>query len=82
MNWEDRIVCDPGILLGKPTIKGTRISVAFILDRLANGWSEKMIYENYPRLTPSDLHDVVAISECYQSTADIDIVGIANKRSG
>jgi uncharacterized protein (DUF433 family) len=65
MNWEDRIVCDPDVLLGKPTIKGTRLSVAFILERLGDGWTEKMLYDNYPRLSPADLHAIFAYaSEC------------------
>jgi len=65
MYWEDRIVCDPKILLGKPTIKGTRLSVAFILERLADGWTEKMLYESYPRLTPVDLQAIFAYaSDC------------------
>ena len=65
MNWEDRIVCNPKILVGKPTIKGTRLSVAFILERLADGWSEREILENYPRLTPEDLRAVFAYaSDC------------------
>ena len=40
MNWQDKIVSDKDILLGKPVIKGTRISVGFILNRMANGWTE------------------------------------------
>ena len=65
MYWEDKIVCNPKILLGKPTIKGTRLSVAFILERLADGWTEKMLYESYPRLTPADLQAIFAYaSEC------------------
>ena len=55
MNWEDRIVADPCILVGKPTIKGTRISVELIFERLGNGWSEAMILESYPNLTQDDL---------------------------
>ena len=40
MKWRDHIISDPEVLLGKPTIKGTRLSVEFILERLANGcWS-------------------------------------------
>lgn len=58
MNWQDRIVSDKAVLLGKPTIKGTRISVEFILERLANGWTEQQILENYPRLTREDLQAV------------------------
>ena len=58
MNWQDRIVSDKTILLGKPTIKGTRISVEFILERFANGWTEAQMLENYPRLTREDLQAV------------------------
>lgn len=60
MNWEDRIVANPNVLVGKPTIKGTRLSVEFILDRLADGWTEEMLLENYPRLTKEDLRAVFA----------------------
>jgi uncharacterized protein (DUF433 family) len=36
--------------LGKPTIKGTRLSVDHIVGLLAQGWSDEQILENYPRL--------------------------------
>ena len=58
MNWHDHIVFDPEVLLGKPTIKGTRLSVEFLLERLANGWTEEMLLENAPRLTRADLQAV------------------------
>lgn len=54
-NWKDHITSDPTILLGKPIIKGSRISVEFVLQRLASGWTEVQILENYPRLNPDDL---------------------------
>jgi hypothetical protein len=38
-DWKERIVVDPKVLVGKPFIRGTRISVEFILDLLANDWS-------------------------------------------
>lgn len=60
MNWQDRIVSDPAIMAGKPTIKGTRLAVDFLLDRLADGWSELELLENYPRLSPDDLRAVFA----------------------
>lgn len=59
-NWQKLITSDDSILQGKPIIKGTRISVEFILERLADGWSEKDILENYPRLTPEALKAVYA----------------------
>ena len=39
MDWRDRIINDPEILLGKPVVKGTRISFELILGWLANGWT-------------------------------------------
>jgi uncharacterized protein (DUF433 family) len=60
MNWEDRIASDPKVMIGKPVIRGTRITVEFVLDRLADGWTERDILENYPHLTPDDLRAVFA----------------------
>lgn len=60
--WKERIVFDPEILAGKPIIKGTRISVDFILDLLANGWSYEQILENYPQLTKEDILAAIAYS--------------------
>ena len=60
MNWKERIVSDEKVLLGKPAIKGTRLGVAFLLDRIADGWTEEMLLENYPRLTREDLEAVLA----------------------
>jgi uncharacterized protein (DUF433 family) len=51
----DRITCDPTVLLGKPTIKGTRIAVELIMDRLADGWSAEQIVSSYTHLQPEDV---------------------------
>ena len=65
MNWREYIISDKEILIGKPTIKGTRISVELILDLLANGWTEKMIFESYPGLTENALKAVFAyLKDC------------------
>ncbi len=58
MNWKDHIVSDKEVLLGKPTIKGTRISVEHIVGLFAQGWAEAQILENYPRLTKESLQAV------------------------
>jgi len=50
INWRNFIHSDPEILLGKPVVKGTRLSVEFILGLFANGWTERQIIENYPTL--------------------------------
>ncbi len=60
MNWKDYIVSDNEILLGKPTIKGTRISIELIIQLFASGWSELQILENYPRLTKTHLQAIFA----------------------
>ena len=51
----DRIVLDPDILAGKPIIRGTRLSVEFIIGLMADGWSEADILANYPGLTRDDI---------------------------
>ena len=55
MDWRERIVLDPEILVGKPVVKGTRLAVEFIVDLLAQGWSEDNILRNYPGLTVEDV---------------------------
>jgi uncharacterized protein (DUF433 family) len=42
MNWKEHISSDSDILMGKPAIKGTRLSIEFLIGRLANGWTEQM----------------------------------------
>ena len=55
-DWQDRIEKRPGILRGKPVVKGTRISVELIVGYLAGGaWSEEDILTNYPGITPEDI---------------------------
>ncbi len=55
MDWQERIVTDPKILPGEPTVKGTPLSVAFILDRLADGESEADLLAGYPQLSTDDI---------------------------
>lgn len=55
MDWKDRIVMNPDVLAGKPVVKGTRLSVEFVVELLAQGWSEDEILRNYPRLTRDDI---------------------------
>ena len=52
----DRITANPHILGGKPIIRGTRLSVEFILALFASGMSEAEILEDYSHITAADLH--------------------------
>jgi uncharacterized protein (DUF433 family) len=67
MNWKDHIVSDKEVLLGKPVIKGTRISVELIIELFENGWTEEVILQNYSHLTKEHIKAVFAyIKECMQ----------------
>ena len=67
MNWQEHIVSDKDILLGKPIIKGTRVSVELVLDLLESGWTEDQILEAYPFLSPASLKAVFAyLKTCLQ----------------
>lgn len=51
----ERIVSNPAIMVGKPTIKGTRITVELILDYLGDGGSVDELVLDYPHLTRADV---------------------------
>ncbi len=70
MNWQDHIHSDPAILAGKPLIKGTRLSVEFLLGLLAEGWTEQRILNNYPQLSAKSLQALFAFTmECMRDEA-------------
>ena len=60
MNWHEHIVADASVLTGKPVIRGTRVSVEFILNLFAEGWSEQEVLRNYPGLTQEHLRACLA----------------------
>ncbi|GGC18084.1 hypothetical protein GCM10011386_07550 [Parapedobacter defluvii] len=68
MIWQDYIVSDKNILIGKPTIKGTRISVELILELLSSGWSEQQLLESYPQLKTDHIKAVFAyLRDCMKN---------------
>lgn len=60
MSWQERIIIDPNILVGKPVIKGTRIAVEFVIDLLARGWTTEQILKEYDHLTAQDIQACLA----------------------
>jgi uncharacterized protein (DUF433 family) len=68
MDWREHIHSDPEILAGKPVVKGTRLSVDFLLELFANGWSEDQVLESYPNLSRDSLRAVFAFAA--ESTRD------------
>ncbi len=68
MTTNERITVDPSVLTGKPIIKGTRISVEFVIDLLARGWSTEEILREYDHLSQEDIQACLAYaSEVLQS---------------
>jgi uncharacterized protein (DUF433 family) len=62
VEWRERIVSDADVLVGKPCIKGTRLSVELILGWLAQGWSHEQLLESYPALTRDDVLAALAFA--------------------
>jgi len=79
INWTDYIDSDPDILVGKPKIIGTRLSVEFIMERLAQGWSESDILENYPSLSKESVQAVYAYT--YEAIKDALLFPVQTKRA-
>jgi len=71
-----RITLDPDVLVGKPIIRGTRLSVEFIIGLMAESWTEADIIEEYPGVTPDDIlaclayaRDVLSSEKVFPSAA-------------
>ncbi len=62
LNWKKRIVLNPKVLTGKHVVNGTRLSIDFILELLAQGWSKEEVLKNYPQLKETDLKAVIEYS--------------------
>lgn len=59
MPYSDRITSDPNIMLGKPVIKGTRITVEIILKRLGEGATKEDLLQMYPSISKEDINAVL-----------------------
>jgi len=55
MTVTERIEINPKVMVGKPVIRGTRISVESIVRKLSEGATEAELMDAYPRLTPEDI---------------------------
>ena len=62
-SYLDRIVLDPEILVGKPTVRGTRISVELVLKRLSQDLDLESLFKSYPRLTREDVQACLEFAE-------------------
>ena len=62
MHHEGRIVINPEIRFGKPTVRGTRITVGDVLSYLASGMKEDEILADFPQLTREDIRACLAFA--------------------
>lgn len=73
----ERIEINPKVMLGKPVVRGTRITVELLLRKLSEGASETDLLEDYPHLSAEDIRaaikyaaDVIAHEEVVTATSD------------
>ncbi|MCB0692664.1 MAG: DUF433 domain-containing protein [Lewinellaceae bacterium] len=62
IDWKDRIETNPGVLFGKPVVRGTRIPVDLILEKLSEGESMDDLMEAYPMLAKEDILAILAFA--------------------
>lgn len=79
-DWREMIISDPEIVVGKPVIAGTRLTVEFILERLSDGWTEPELIENYPGLTIEQIHACLAYAA--EALSEVQVYSIPLSRHG
>ena len=71
----DRITVNPEVLVGKPVVRGMRITVELILDLLSKGATEKEILEDYPMLTREDILACIAYARQLVAGEEVRLTG-------
>jgi uncharacterized protein (DUF433 family) len=72
-----RVVIDSAVMVGKPVIRGTRLTVEFILNLLGHGQSVSEILSEYPGLTEADIQACILFAKC--SLQDLSFMPLSNK---
>ncbi len=75
----ERITANKEILGGKPIIKGTRISVEFILELLTSGVTEDEILQDYPHITKDDIRACLSYAHSVIAHDSLDTVQVLHK---
>ncbi len=74
-----RITCDPKVMVGKPVIKGTRLTVDFILNLLAHGSTIEDIVDEYSNLSPEDIQACLLFAS--QSLSSAAFMPLASEKA-
>jgi len=75
-----RIEINPAVMMGKPVIRGSRITVELILRKLAEGATESELLEDYPHLTVDDLQAAIAYGAATVAHEEVVLLGVASRR--
>lgn len=81
MTIEGRIKVNPRVMLGKPVVRGTRITVELILRKLSEGATEAELLDAYPRLTREDIRAAIAYAADTVAHEETVLVGTARNRA-
>ena len=76
MNYRNRITADAKVMLGKPVIKGTRITVALILQKLSEGITIEELLDSYPQLGREDI--LAVLSYCAAVISQEEMIEVAS----
>ncbi|MCI0362792.1 MAG: DUF433 domain-containing protein [Phycisphaerales bacterium] len=71
MRWQDHIERNPKVMLGKPVVKGTRITVELILERLGGGWNPDDLLKSYPHIRMEDIRAALLYASKSLSTDEV-----------
>jgi len=71
MNWRDHIDRNPAIISGKPKIRGTRLGVELILERLGDGWSIEQLNEAFPAINAEKIQACQAFAAEMLATDEV-----------
>jgi uncharacterized protein (DUF433 family) len=82
MTLTDRIEINPRVMMGKPVIRGTRITVELVLRKLSEGASENDLLEAYPRLTREGLQAAIGYAADTVAHEETLILDQPRKRPG
>ena len=80
MEWREYIDSDPSVLVGKPVVRGTRLSVEFLLGLFAEGWTEEAVLESYPQVSQEALRAVFAFAQ--ECARDEQVFTVSDRAAG
>ncbi|MEE9293973.1 MAG: DUF433 domain-containing protein [Phycisphaerae bacterium] len=75
MRWQDHVELNPNVMAGKPVIKGTRITVELILQRLGDGWTEEQLLTSYPHLKSEHIRAAQSYAAAALATDELLLLG-------